>query len=113
MGPLELRGAYQAQWATQTNKIFSPFIGDEISDFHHVGLMCFTLFAGDVADRGASDQTCKKARIDLVDFGTSDSDQRHMMNARPSISLVKSNGYNLISQSVNRGVTCVCLWTLR
>ena len=76
------------------------------------GTKCFTLFEGDVADRGASDQMREKTRVDLVDFGSLDPDHKHMKNARPSITLVKSTGCDLISQSANRGVPRGCLWTL-
>ena len=63
--------------------------------------MCFTLFAGDVEDRGASDQTCEKIHVDLVDFGPPDLDHTHVTNVQLSILLVKSNGCDLISQSTS------------
>ena len=34
----------------------------------------------------------QKGHVDLVDFGPPDLDHTHVTNARPSISLVKSNG---------------------
>ena len=65
----------------------------------------------------------KKVRIDLVDFGPLEpikinhfvkfrSAQTHVLNSEPSITLVKSNGCNLISHSANDGVTRGELWTL-
>ena len=97
----------------QTHNAVSPFIGDKSSDFCHVGLMCFNLFAGDVADHGASNQMHENTRVDLVDLGPPDPDHTHMMNVRPSISFVKSNGYDLIFRSANRVVTHGCLWMLQ
>ena len=70
--------------------------------------MCLS-FTDDVATRGASDQTREKARDDLVDFSSPDLNRQHVTNSRPSISLVRSNGQNFTSQSVNRGVARGCL----
>ena len=58
---------------------------------------------------GASDQTCEKVRVDLVDFGPPDRDQMHVMNSESSIVLVKSNGCDLISHSANDKATHKCL----
>ena len=55
----------------------------------------------------------KRVRVDLVDFGPPDRDQVHVGNLEPSIALVKSDGYDLISHSANDKVTCGCLRTLR
>ena len=54
-----------------------------------------------MADRGASDLMLEKTRIDLVDFGPPDLDHMHVTNARSSISLVKSDGRDLIAHSAN------------
>ena len=40
---------------------------------------------------------CKIARVDLVDLGPSDQDHTHVTNLRPSISLVKSDGRDVIA----------------
>ena len=55
----------------------------------------------------------KSALIDLVDSNPPDSDQKHVLNSEPSITLVKSDGCGLILQLTNRGVTCGCMWTLQ
>ena len=66
------------------------------------------MFVGNVAASKASDQTRKKVRIDLVDFGQPDlvqirhfakfrSNQTHVLNLELSIALVKSNGCDFIS----------------
>ena len=62
---------------------------------------------------GALDQMRERVRVDLVDFDSPDLDQLHVTNSQPSISLLRSNGQNFISQLVNRGVTRGWLWTLR
>ena len=49
--------------------------------FFHVRLNLCLYFAADVAMHGASDQTHKKARVDLVDFGSPDRDQQHVKNS--------------------------------
>ena len=64
--------------------------------------MCFTLFEGDVADRGASNQTREKTRADLLDFSPPDPNHTHVTNAQPLISLVKAN---LISLRLNFAVS--------
>ena len=84
----------------------------ELIIFFRVRLNLCLYFVGDVATRGASDQMCESARVDLVDFGPPNCDQTHVTNSEPSIALVKSNGYNFISQSSNREVTHGCLWML-
>ena len=96
----------------QTHNEVSLFIGDKSSDFFHVGLMCFALFSSDVADCGAYDQTRENTRVDLVDFGLQDLDHKHVTTTRSPISLMKSSGCDLISQSTNRGVTRGCMWKL-
>ena len=65
-----------------------------------------------MADRGTSNLTHEKKRANLVDFGPVDLDHMHVKNLRPSISLVKFDGCDLISQSTNDQVTRGCLWTL-
>ena len=79
--------------------------------FFRVGLMFFFMYAGGVAPREALDNARERVSVDLVDFGPPDLDHMHLRNARPSISLVKSNGCDLISHPANR-VTRGCLWTL-
>ena len=61
--------------------------------------------------RGASDQTHGKVRVDVVDFGLPNLDQRHVTNLQPLISLMKSNGCDLILHLANCGVTsgCACM----
>ena len=61
----------------------------------------FHPFASDVADHATSNQTCEKTRVDLVDFSPPDHDQMHVTNSEPSITLVKSNGCDLILHSAN------------
>ena len=73
--------------------------------------MCL-YFAGDVPTRGASDQMGERAPVDMVDFGPPDPYQKHVINLRPLISLVRSNGHNFISQLANCGVTHGSQWTL-
>ena len=48
-------------------------------------------FAGNVTVREVLNQAHERARIDLVDLGPPDLDQMHVINSKPSISLVKSN----------------------
>ena len=48
-----------------------------------------------------------------MDLGPPDHDQMHMLNLELSITLVKSNGCDLISHSANDSVTRGELWTLR
>ena len=67
---------------TQKLIILSRYIGN---NFFHVGLNLCLYFTGNVATRGASDQTREKARVDLVDFGPPDLDERHVTNWQPSI----------------------------
>ena len=57
---------------THSKKGVSPFIGKIILLFFRVGLMGFTLFVGDVADRGATDHVCEMTRIGLMDLGSPD-----------------------------------------
>ena len=52
-------------------------------------------------------------RVNLMDFGSPDHDQTHMLNSEPLIALVKSDSCDLISQSANCGVTRGYLWMLR
>ena len=47
----------------------------------------------------------KRAHVNLVDLGPLDRDHTHGINSELSIALVKSNGYDLISHSVNDKVT--------
>ena len=47
----------------------------------------------------------KSALVDLVEFGSSDRDQTHVTNSEPSIALLKSNTYALISQLANDKTT--------
>ena len=54
-----------------------------------------------------------REHVNLADLGPLDPNQPHMTNSQPSISLVKSDGCDLISHSANRGVTRGCLWILR
>ena len=56
-----------------------------------MGLNFLYHFADDMAVREASDQARERARVDLVDLGLPDLDQKHMRNSRQSISLVRSN----------------------
>ena len=48
-----------------------------------------------------------------MDFGPLDHDQMHVLNSEPLITLVKSKGYDFISQLANREVTRGCVWTLQ
>ena len=70
------------------------------------------MYAGNLASREALDNARERVSVDLVDSGPPDLDHTHMTNVQPSISLVKSNGCDLISRPANRGVTRGCLWTL-
>ena len=54
----------------------------------------------------------KLASVDLMDFGPSDRDKKHVHNSEPSITLVRSDGCDFISHSANRGVRRGCLWML-
>ena len=60
-------------------KAVSPFIGDKMIFFSHMGLMRFFMYTGDVVDHVASDKTREKAHVDLVNFGPPNLDQMHMM----------------------------------
>ena len=93
--------------------IISPYIGEIFALFALCGTKEFLMYAGVVAPSEALDQTRKRARIDLVDFGPQDCDQTHMSNSQSSITLVKSNGSDLISYSKNNRVTRGCLRMLR
>ena len=53
------------------------------------------------------------ALVDLVEFGPSDRNQTQVINSELLITLVKSNGCDLISQSVNDSAECGCLWMIR
>ena len=56
----------------------------------------YSCFASDVTICEASDQVRERARVDLVDLGPPDLNQTRVINSKPSIALVKSNGCNLI-----------------
>ena len=43
----------------------------------------------------------ERVRVDLVDLDSPDLNHTHMTNVRPSITLVKFDGNNLISNSTN------------
>ena len=62
-------------------KIVSPYIGEIFALFVLCGTKEFLMFAGVMAASEALDQTRKRARVDLVDFGPQDSDQTHMSNS--------------------------------
>ena len=55
----------------------------------------------------------ERARVDHVDFGPPDLDHMHVTNSQLSITLVKSDGHDLISLSANYRATRGCIWTLR
>ena len=43
----------------------------------------------------------ERVRVDLVDLDSLDLDHTHVINVRPSITLVKSDSHDLISNSTN------------
>ena len=55
----------------------------------------------------------QRVLVDLMDLSPHDLDHAHVINVRPSISLVKSDDCDLISQSADDRATRDCLWTLR
>ena len=62
-------------------------------------------FASDMAHRGASDLTREMTRIDQLDFSPADLDHTRVTISQPLISLVKSDGRDLITHSANHGAT--------
>ena len=64
-----------------------------------------------MAAREVLDLCTRMAHVDLERPSLPDLFHKHMQNSQSSISLVRSNGKYLISQSVNLGVTCDGLWT--
>ena len=46
-------------------------------------------------------KACERACVNLVDLNPPDHDQIHVKNSKPSITLVKSNGCDLISHLAN------------
>ena len=48
----------------------------------------------------------------IIDLGPLDLNQMHVINSLMSISLVRTNGKDIISRSANQGVTRGDLWML-
>ena len=55
----------------------------------------------------------ESTHVEMVDFGPPNHDPKHVLNSELSITLVKSNGCDLISQLASDSVTRGELWTLR
>ena len=81
--------------------------------FFLVGLNICLYFEGNMATCRSTDPTYKKALVDLVDFRPPNPDQHHVTNSQLSISLVKSNGCDLILHYGIHGVTRSCTWYLK
>ena len=114
VGPIvRISGRTKAHWVTQNHTRGTRYIRDIFSPFHPYGTKVLFWFAGNVADCGASDLTSEKTCIDLVDFSPLDLHHTHVTNARPSISLVKSNARDLIAHSANDRATRGCMTMLR
>ena len=92
MGPGKIFGA-----VTQELQGRLHFIRRFFTQFFHVGL-CFSIDSHATWHReGRQIKACRIARIDLVDLGPSERDHTHMTNLRPSISLVKFDGCDVIA----------------
>ena len=98
---------------TQTQKTFFPFIGDEFRFFSHVGLKVSLCTHATWRCMRHWIKARESALLDLVDFSLPYRDQTHVINSEPLITLVKSNGSDLILHSANNRATRGYLSTLR
>ena len=81
--------------------------------FFHVGLNVVVCVQVTWQSVGSWIKVHESALVDLMDSGPPDYDQTHVLNSKPLIELVKSDGCNLISHSANKRTTRGCLRTLR
>ena len=87
-------------------------------DFFHVGLSFSVCAQATWQLERRWIKSCERVRVDLVDFDPQDRNQTHVRNSQSSIALMKSDGYDLILHSMNRGMTrkgyinCI-MWTLQ
>ena len=82
-----------------------PFMPANSTLFSPCGTMFFFLFTRDMAHQGASELTRETTHVDQVDFVPLDLDHTHVNILQPSISLMKSDGRDLIAHSANHGAT--------
>ena len=91
----------------------SPFYLRESLQFFHVGLMHSLCTQVTWQLEWSWIKARKIARVNLVDLSPPNRNQTHVINLEPLIALVKSNGCDLISHSVNDRETRGWLRTLR